>query len=56
MLRRAVGLAVTGGSVAAAQNPEDALTVTLHVARGYASRRSDLMSLVVYPAEESRLC
>jgi hypothetical protein len=28
----AVGMAVTGGSVASAQNPDDALTVTLHVA------------------------
>jgi hypothetical protein len=27
----AVGMAVTGGSVASAQNPEDALTVTHHV-------------------------
>ena len=31
MAALAVGLAATGGSVASAQNPEDALTVTLHV-------------------------
>ena len=33
MAALAVGMAVTGGSVASAQNPEDALTVTLHVRR-----------------------
>jgi len=31
MATLAVGMAVTGGSVASAQDPEDALTVTLHV-------------------------
>ena len=44
----AVGMAVTGGSVASAQNPEDALTVTLHVTNRAAISPKDLAAAEAY--------
>ena len=44
----AAGLAATGGSVASAQNPDDALTVTLHVADYAAISPRDLAAAEAY--------
>src|SRR5216684_5449304 len=44
----AVGIAVTGGSVASAQNPEDALTVTLHVTNHAAISPKELAAAEAY--------
>src|SRR5579864_6161047 len=44
----AVGLAATGGSVASAQNPENALTITLHVADYAAISPRDLAAAEAY--------
>jgi hypothetical protein len=43
-----MGMAVTGGSVAAAQNPEDALTVTLHVTNYAAISPKELAAAEAY--------
>jgi hypothetical protein len=48
MAASAVGMAVTGGSVASAQNPEDALTVTLHVTNYAAVSRKELAAAEAY--------
>jgi hypothetical protein len=48
MAALAVGMAVTGGSVAAAQNREDALTVTLHVTNYAAISPKDLAAAEAY--------
>jgi hypothetical protein len=48
MAALAVGMAVTGGSVASAQNPEDALTVTLHVTNYAAISPKELAAAEAY--------
>jgi hypothetical protein len=48
MTALAVGMAVTGGSVASAQNPEDALTVTLHVTNHAAISPKELAAAEAY--------
>jgi hypothetical protein len=48
MAALAVGMAVTGGSVASAQNPEDALTVTLHVTNHAAISPKELAAAEAY--------
>jgi hypothetical protein len=44
----AVGMVITGGSVASAQNPEDALTVTLHVTNHAAISAKELAAAEAY--------
>lgn len=48
MAALAVGMVVTGGSVAAAQNPEDALTVTLHMTNHAAVSPKELAAAEAY--------
>jgi hypothetical protein len=50
MAALAVGMAVTGGSVASAQNHEDALTVTLHVTNHAAISPKELAAAEAYAA------
>jgi hypothetical protein len=61
MAALAVGMAVTGGSVASAQDPEDGLTVTLHVTNRAAISPKDLAAAeayatAIYRAAVSRRC
>ena len=48
MAALAVGMAVTGGSAASAQNPEDALTVTLHITNYAAISPRELAAAEAY--------